>query len=72
MSEEDYKQLLAEHQREMDELRAKLDNEKDRQKRVLKDRVRVEHIVAVILSEVFIVQSLKVKGTSCKIYCHFK
>lgn len=48
MSEEDYKRLLAEHQREMDELRAKLDNEKDRQKRVLKDRVRVEHIVAVI------------------------
>ena len=39
MSEDEYKRLLAEHQREMEALRINLENEKDRQKRVIKDRV---------------------------------
>lgn len=41
MTEDEYKRLLAEHKREMEALAANLDQEKDRQKRSIKDRVRV-------------------------------
>lgn len=39
MSEEEYKRLLAEHQREMAALISNLEQEKDRQKRAIADRV---------------------------------
>ena len=41
MSEDEYRRLLAEHQREMAALVANMDKEKDRQKRAIKDRVGV-------------------------------
>jgi hypothetical protein len=44
MSEDEYKRLLAEHQREMEALTANLDQEKDRQKRSIKDRVSVNFL----------------------------
>lgn len=39
MSEDEYKRLLAEHQREMAALTSNLEQEKDRQKRAITDRV---------------------------------
>lgn len=41
MAEEEYKHLVVEHQQEMAELKANFDQEKDRQKRSIKDRVNM-------------------------------
>ena len=44
MSDNEYKRLLKEHQREMEALNQNLEVEKDRQKRVIADKVRERNI----------------------------
>ena len=41
LTDDEYKQLLKEHQREMEALNQNLEAEKDRQKRIIADKVRV-------------------------------